>query len=86
LKGTWNAPGLSARLVIEATQFFSWALVKLREAQAAPPGVWPFPSHSGNLTGEDARPTLWRGRPRPRSGRHKRLRLEFGHFQAVSAI
>jgi hypothetical protein len=22
----------------------------------------------GNLTGEDARPTLWRGRPRPRFG------------------
>jgi len=23
----------------------------------------------GNLTGEDARPTLWRGRPRPRKDR-----------------
>jgi hypothetical protein len=38
---------------------------------------WPFQGANfrvvfGNLTGEDARPTLWRGRPRPR--------LEFGHF------
>src|SRR5215471_20175868 len=30
-------------------------------------GVWPiFQAVFGNLTGGDARPTLWRGRPRPR--------------------
>ena len=27
-----------------------------------------FQAVFGNLTGEVARPTLWRGRPRPRSG------------------
>jgi len=31
-----------------------------------------FQAVFGNLTGEVARPTLWRGRPRPR--------LEFGRF------
>jgi hypothetical protein len=34
-------------------------------------GPWSltnFQAGSGNPTGEDARPTLWRGRPRPRSG------------------
>jgi len=33
--------------------------------QSHSPGVWPFSSRF--LTGEDARPTLWRGRPRPRN-------------------
>jgi len=28
-----------------------------------------FQAVFGNLTGEDARPTLWRGRPRPRKDR-----------------
>ena len=30
-------------------------------------GLANFQAVFGNLTGEDARPTLWRGRPRPRS-------------------
>ena len=35
----------------------------------APPWAWSlanFEAVFGNLTGEVARPTLWRGRPRPR--------------------
>jgi len=33
----------------------------------------PFPAVFGNLTDEDVRPTLWRGRPRPP--------LQFGHLE-----
>jgi len=40
---------------------------RLRALRATVPGVWTFfQAVFGNLTGEDARPTLWRGRPRPR--------------------
>jgi len=44
-----------------------------------------FQAVFGNLTGEDARPTLWRGRPRPRFGRCQQrpwsgLRTSIVHF------
>ena len=41
-------------------------LLRIRALQAMPLGLANFQAVFGNLTGEDARPTLWRGRPRPR--------------------
>ena len=40
-----------------------------------------FQAVSGNLTGEAARPTLWRGRPRPRSRALPATPLVFGNFR-----
>ena len=50
---------------------FFW--VKGEYAEGVSWNLANFQAVFGNLTGEDARPTLWRGRPRPR--------LQFGHFQ-----
>jgi len=50
--------------------FLTWRAVIAWRA-AAPCSRWSlanFQAVFGNLTGEDARPTMWRGRPRPRPG------------------
>ena len=54
----------------------------LREWAGASAPVWSFANFQAvfrDLTGEDARPTLWRGRPRPRC-RPFSTETEFGHF------
>src|SRR5215468_6346485 len=40
-----------------------------RRCRQRPWSLDNFQAVFGNLTGEDARPTLWRGRPRPRKDR-----------------
>jgi hypothetical protein len=85
LIATWRASGPSAPWKSVARRpwlsnehsFFCWALAKLREAQAPLWSLANFQAVFANLTGEDARPTLWCGRPRPRSGRCKRLPSKF---------
>src|SRR6516164_1678169 len=56
----------------------SCAEPSVRFLQASPCSLEICTPVFGDLTGEDARPTLWRGRARPRQGR--RLRLPLGSF------
>jgi hypothetical protein len=60
---------------------------RYRAAQGAAP--WSsanFQAVFDNLTGEDARPTLWRGRPRPRMQRNKFVTLQGAEFNPEEVL